>query len=303
MFYFKGGTTVTESVKTLKDALVNAPDGAKSWCFRTMGEGGATDLHPQISCDGPADDEWPMVNSGRYFLQFYDSTGKPMGGAKLVQYQLPSVTPADQARPIPTAQPSLTETEMEADDAALGVSLDGLGRREHESRKYSEYQRATLDYYNKLMHALGVRGQQEVNDKTAQSDLIAAHCKTVLEEYVELHEKVAERLKQAIVLPPPPAPTPWDKIIGAAAPACAVIYTETIRAIKGAPSSEANRQNDKLLLQDNGAHAKIYDVIGKVGTAEKLSEVLGDKTQMAAWLKELMDVMGAAAGQEGPQVS
>lgn len=297
LFCWKGETDLTDSLLGLPGILESAPTEAKFWALRTTGEGGMIDLHPPIAV---GNNEWPLISGGRYFLQYYDSSRKPLGGGRLIQYELPSTTSAAQARQAQSAGPKpQSEPESEVADASAGIGLDAIGRRELEARKLSEHHRGTLDYYTKLMQTLGIRGQQKIQDKVAQATLIAEHTKRILEQSVELQEKVAERLQRAIIPPPPPEPTPWDKIIGAAAPAFAVIYTETIRAIKGMPSSEAAQQNDKLLLPDSGAHAKIYEVLGRVGTSEKLSEVLTDQSKMAAWMTELLDVMGAARGKTG----
>lgn len=283
---FHGGPMSASEVTTVQSVLDQCGTDAKYWGLRTCGEGGVVELHPPIAVGSK---EWPLIQSGRYFLLLFDAQRKQLGGGRLVDWTLPTNGPSP-----PDDKKSL---DSESADASLGMDLDSIGRRELEQRKLFENQRGTLDYYNKLMQTLGIRGQQEVEDKAAQATLYANLSRRVIEEYIDLHDKVADRLKRAIVPPPPPEPPPWDRIIGAAAPALAVIYTETVRAIKGMPS-DASRQNDKLLLPGDGAHTKIHEVLGRVGTEEKLNEVLTDKRKLADWMTELMEVMGATPGKK-----
>ena len=91
----------------------------------------------------------------------------------------------------------------------------------------------TLEYYNRLMQVLGARGVQEVNDKTAQTDRFVRFAHKTVEDYIDLLERTTERMQRYQAPPPPPEPPPWDRIIAALAPSVAVIYTETVRAIKG----------------------------------------------------------------------
>ena len=195
-----------------------------------------------------------------------------------------------------------TEDQIHADgiDATFGVDLDTVARQELEQRKLSENQRGTLDYYNRLMQVLGARGVQEVNDKTAQTERFIRFAHKTLEDYIDLLERTTERMQRYQAPPPPPEPPPWDRIIAALAPSVAVIYTETVRAIKGAPPAGSAPGLESLLLPSIG-QSEIYEVLGQVGNVEKLATLLQDKERLAAWLLQIEHILKTKPGKQGAE--
>lgn len=274
-----------------KPILDKVKPGCVFWQLRAMREGGAVDLHPILSIEH---DEFPLVPSGTYFLVFYDAQRRPIGGAQQLEWELPASTPASR---VPAS-----EGQIHADgiDATFGVDLDTVARQELEQRKLSENQRGTLEYYNRLMQVLGARGVQEVNDKTAQTERFVRFAHKTVEDYIDLLERTTERMQRYQAPPPPPEPPPWDRIIAALAPSVAVIYTETVRAIKGAPPAGSAPGLESLLLPSIG-QSEIYEVLGQVGSVEKLTTLLQDKEKLAAWLLQIEHILKAKPGGQAEE--
>ena len=109
------------SLEWKKPILDKVKPGCVFWQLRTMGEGGAVDLHPILSIEH---DEFPLVPSGTYFLVFYDAQRRPIGGAQQLEWELPASTPASR---VPAS-----EGQIHADgiDATFGVDLDTVARQE-----------------------------------------------------------------------------------------------------------------------------------------------------------------------------
>jgi len=265
-------------------------DGAQYWQLRTMGDGGIIELHPPLKIDGK---EFPLIPSGTYYLVSYDADRKLIGGAKQIEWELPKATPASKQPP--------TENQIHSDglDAAFGIDIDTVARQELEQRKLGENQRQTLDYYNMLMRTVGARGVQEVADKTAQTETFVRFAHKMVEDYISLLERTTERMQRFQAPPPPPEPPPWDRILAAVAPSVAVIYTETVRAIKGTPSTGSGAELEGLLLPPTG-QSQIYEVLGQVGSPEKLAAVLKDKDKLAAWMAQIQDILKAKPQSEDP---
>lgn len=279
------------SLEWKRPILDKVQPGYVFWQLRTIGDGGVVDLHPALAIEK---DEFPLVQSGTYFLVFYDSNRKPIGGAQQIEWELPKATPASKQPP--------TENQIHSDglDAAFGIDIDTVARQELEQRKLGENQRQTLDYYNMLMRTVGARGVQEVADKTAQTETFVRFAHKMVEDYISLLERTTERMQRYQAPPPPPEPPPWDRILAAVAPSVAVIYTETVRAIKGTPSTGSGAELEGLLLPPTG-QSQIYEVLGQVGSPEKLAAVLKDKDKLAAWMAQIQDILKAKPQSEDPE--
>ena len=195
--------------------------------------------------------------SGKYLLCFFHEAGDECSRYDM-EYDA-------------TASPPFVS---KVEEAIASVDFDHEARLELDRQKSSSYHRTTIDHYVDWLNVLGLRGKAEVASKAIQQELYDK----MLLNYLKLVEAIGERIAQ---IQTPPQPPQWDKMIGAAAPALAAMYIETVRAIKGnstpGPSAE-------LLLPSNDKMARVYELLGNVASSERLNTLLGDKEKLQAWM-------------------
>lgn len=196
---------------------------------------------------------------GSYRLSFFDAAGLPV-----CQFDL-------NYDGNPPASASFTS---KVEEAIASVDFDHEARLELDRQKSSSYHRTTIDHYVDWLNVLGLRGKAEVASKAIQQELYDK----MLLNYLKLVEAIGERIAQ---IHTPPQPPQWDKMIGAAAPALAAMYIETVRAIKGhsTPGPSAD-----LLLPSNDKMARVYELLGNVASSERLNTLLQDKEKLQAWM-------------------
>lgn len=200
--------------------------------------------------------------SGTYNLMFINETGGEVSRFEL-EYD---------------GSGSFTST---VEEAIAAVDYDHEARLELDRQKTSTYYRATIDHYLDHLAVLGSRGKAEVRVKELQQE--------VYEKLIENNLRMLEAINARIAkIQTPPEPPQWDKMIGAAAPAFAAMYIETVRAIKGNTSPGPSPE---LLLPSGEKTSRLYELLGNVASSERLNAMLQDKEKLSAWVDAVRNFM------------
>lgn len=254
-------------------------------------------------CFYPAEDEppfslspfqFPLVASGQFSVAYYDAKLQLLSSPP-VQVEWIFPTKSQVSQPTQTAV-SRRALRQEAGEVAHSLEMERIGNETSTMRGNAKLIADNLVLYSAFNHAMGTQSARELYIKNEQLDLYARAAKSLLETQVELMETFKQHAESLRTPPPPPQ---WDKIVLAGAPALASIIKDIIQAATGRTQPSTSAATIEPHSSEKVSH--LYELLGTVGTTDRLTVMLQDPEKLQAWLDSVRSALDKQAKPDRPK--
>ena len=277
-------------------AITSAGEGAKA--YRLVQERAGT-LHFVPSPDKPplslSPFEQAVVPPGPYGVAYVDAGGKEFVRARPINVVVESLFPV-------VRESALAPIEKEAAEVGPSLEAEQLSADTLGGRGIAQAFHENLASYVAFQRALGTHSAAGLRIENERIEQMAKASRTMLDAQAAMLERSRQLAEKNRTPPPPPPPPNWEKIIAAAAPALAAMYTATIAAITKTEEVKVFGIADPR-APEREKMSQSHEVLGNVASNERREAMQKDEAKLAELLTLLRSLLNTqdAAKQKRPK--